>query len=626
MRRIDSPPPLVINVKDYGARGDGVTDDYAAIALACTAAGSSGSVYFPTGTYKFATTITRPAGVQFIGDGIGATTLSYTGVATAIAAPTPGVRSYRGGIARMTISTATGATGIDFDSVSLAYCENIEITGFSGTGLWLHSAVSGGCVYNRFYDVQVAFGTNGILIQASSTNANTFVGGRTNLCNVGVAISDSNDNTFIGFQAESGDTGFYVHTGTTGLADHNRFIACRAEHNTDFGFWIPDVEVRYTEIIAPWLGSNGADYADFGTKTHRPMDFYLTAGGAITSDLNAGFPNYALSSASGQIQAAANTGLYLKGNIPDSAGNVGVWAGNNPTLTNATAYPFAVCADVPATHAVPVLYVRKDGAVIANGPLISKAIVAKTANYTATLSDEVITCDSSGGAFTITLPAVASTEIGKRYLIEKTDSSRIEVSIDGNASETIDGFLIYKLQGQGASILIENTGATWWVVDAKLPRKQFIESVTKDATIAAATVGANVAYCMRIQVEAPITVATLSIVNGGTISGNVDVGIYRSDGTTLTRLVSAGSTAQAGVSAIQTFNTTDVDLFPGFEYYLVFSIDNTTGILLRATTSSAASLMSKRVVAFNTSFPLPSTLTISSGVASTNMPYVIGEV
>jgi hypothetical protein len=64
-----------VNVLDYGAVGDGSTNDAAAIQLAVTAAGYGGSVYFPKGTYKVNSAINVPAanaaisGVHFVGEG-----------------------------------------------------------------------------------------------------------------------------------------------------------------------------------------------------------------------------------------------------------------------------------------------------------------------------------------------------------------------------------------------------------------------------------------------------------------------------------------------------------------------------------------------------------------------------
>lgn len=70
------------NVKDYGAEGDGVTNDYAAIAAAITAAGSSGVVYFPAGTYMTGSQITQPGGVYFEGDGEFLSIIRATAAAT----------------------------------------------------------------------------------------------------------------------------------------------------------------------------------------------------------------------------------------------------------------------------------------------------------------------------------------------------------------------------------------------------------------------------------------------------------------------------------------------------------------------------------------------------------------
>lgn len=58
------------NVRAYGARGDNVADDTAAIQAALTAAGvSGGTVYFPAGIYRVTANLTVPVNVPFLNSG-----------------------------------------------------------------------------------------------------------------------------------------------------------------------------------------------------------------------------------------------------------------------------------------------------------------------------------------------------------------------------------------------------------------------------------------------------------------------------------------------------------------------------------------------------------------------------
>lgn len=91
------------------------------------------------------------------------------------------------------------------------------------------------------------------------------------------------------------------------------------------------------------------------------------------------------------------------------------------------------------------------------------SVVSKTANYTATTSDDVILCSASGGAFTITLYA-ASGNSGRRLTIKKTDSSNNAITIDGNASETIDGTTTKTIASQYTSLTILCDGSNWHII------------------------------------------------------------------------------------------------------------------------------------------------------------------
>lgn len=90
----------------------------------------------------------------------------------------------------------------------------------------------------------------------------------------------------------------------------------------------------------------------------------------------------------------------------------------------------------------------------------NKSVVTKTANYTATSSDYWIICDTSGGAFTITLPAAAS-NIGLILGILKSEASTNLLTIDPNGAETINGYANIKLQSIGDSLLIIANSGGW---------------------------------------------------------------------------------------------------------------------------------------------------------------------
>jgi hypothetical protein len=66
----------IINVRDFGATGNGTTDDTAAIQAAITAAPAGAAIYFPRGSYK-AARIQITKSLTIFGDGIGVTEWVY---------------------------------------------------------------------------------------------------------------------------------------------------------------------------------------------------------------------------------------------------------------------------------------------------------------------------------------------------------------------------------------------------------------------------------------------------------------------------------------------------------------------------------------------------------------------
>jgi hypothetical protein len=67
----------VVNVLDFGAVGDGVTDDTAAIQAAFNS--SKDSIYFPEGLYKITANLARSGNTQIIGQGLNSSKIIFSG-------------------------------------------------------------------------------------------------------------------------------------------------------------------------------------------------------------------------------------------------------------------------------------------------------------------------------------------------------------------------------------------------------------------------------------------------------------------------------------------------------------------------------------------------------------------
>jgi hypothetical protein len=142
-----------VSVKDFGAVGDGTTDDTAAIQAAVTAASQ---VYFPAGTYKCDGVVTLDSNSNLFGAGREATKIVRNGTNTA----TQGVLYAESGSAStyienitvrdMTLDGQVSTLGFSefrhlasFNGVRNAVIERVNFVGFRGDGLYLGSGISG---------------------------------------------------------------------------------------------------------------------------------------------------------------------------------------------------------------------------------------------------------------------------------------------------------------------------------------------------------------------------------------------------------------------------------------------------------------------------------------------------
>jgi hypothetical protein len=86
-----------------------------------------------------------------------------------------------------------------------------------------------------------------------------------------------------------------------------------------------------------------------------------------------------------------------------------------------------------------------------------------TADYTATLVDHVLVVSAASAAVTVTLPAVA-TAAGRVIVVKAKSVAGGNITIDGNASETIDGATTLVLSSLYAKATLFCDGVTWWLL------------------------------------------------------------------------------------------------------------------------------------------------------------------
>ena len=127
---------------------------------------------------------------------------------------------------------------------------------------------------------------------------------------------------------------------------------------------------------------------------------------------------------------------------------------------------------------------------------------------------------------------------------------------------------------------------------------------------------ANTAMFVPVNISRPALVQRLFSVNGTTVSGNIDMGIYTLDGA---KIVSIGSTAQAGTSALQFYNIADTYLSPG-QYYMAVALDNNVGKVGRYNIT-VIRCQQAGVLKATSSFALPASVTFAT-VTSAFIPSI----
>jgi hypothetical protein len=147
-RTVKSKLQDTVSVKDFGAAGDGATDDTAAIQAALDA-NPGRSVHFPQGTYLISSTLTIDVtgggaytGIAaFIGAGASQTIIDNrsSGAAIKVTAGSGGDFAYNFTVASLRITsgaTTAGSMGIELESCRFATIEHVRIDGLDSHGIY----------------------------------------------------------------------------------------------------------------------------------------------------------------------------------------------------------------------------------------------------------------------------------------------------------------------------------------------------------------------------------------------------------------------------------------------------------------------------------------------------------
>jgi len=322
-----------ITPQDYGATGNGTSDDTAAINSALAAVAANGqAVLFPPGSYKITSTL-APAvnGTIIMGTGWGSQILYDGNVATTAIAPTGNIRCFLRDIRISQTNTSHLGTALDWSGCNTSAIERVLVdAGGSGVsplvGIKMNAST---CHYNVVRDSRIGYGgtsSNGIIIEGTS-HANTV------------------DNTrFLAQSDDVNSSGIYItNAHSTTLIRHD------VESAAGNGVWL-DTGANATQIINGYCDSNNINLkissgviAPTVTGTFQGgVTANIQDNGSISPSIVNAWPNSGSNSYSSvaltNVNAYSVNGVPMPGNVfHPSDQNLIAWSYDPALPTNSTA-------------------------------------------------------------------------------------------------------------------------------------------------------------------------------------------------------------------------------------------------------------------------------------------------
>ena len=248
-----------VSVKDFGAVGDGVMDDTAAIQAAITyATANDKALIFPYGTYKHTSTLVFTCSAE----GIGAPKLMSVGDIVSVQ-----VKKYYGYFKNFLIyPDGTGSSnndGLKLAGIARTHIENVTVRSCGNDGIVIDS--SGGSSESS---------NLGIL-----TNVQSFSNGRHGIFIGGSGI-DQNAMVFNNIDVRSnGSDGLHIGA----LFSGSFFNGVTAQNNTNYGIYFNDPDCRNI-IGTVYIESNTAGDMVFSADAHSNFITLSNDGGGFTDN------------------------------------------------------------------------------------------------------------------------------------------------------------------------------------------------------------------------------------------------------------------------------------------------------------------------------------------------------
>lgn len=440
--------PLFSDVRAYGAKVDGATDDAAAISAAITALGARGGVVFvPAGVTIVGSTIAVPSNVRIVGAGKNATIIkkTFNGVLLNFSGTDPSHRVGRGGVADVQLNGGQNTTGVfvqasyadhlNFDRVW--FYQNNDVA-FVGTELW--DTYFHGCEFE--WCGTSTFKTGAVVRLLSSATGST------------------NEVWFSQCRWESfpGHALFVDSQGNTGAPYGIYLSQCKMESAQVMGTSfiettndVTDVHIRDIYLAADALGSGGSAASS--------LINLVAAANMIIEGVHAWINNSAASCVIRLFPGSIGHAIRdVLADVPTAPANGIInFAGGNPVMRISNVRTKTGQTSNIYNGTVP------SGVTLDDVPTVKSS--TQTASYTLALTDAdtVIEMNAAAGT-TVTVPPNSSVALPVGTIIELHQYGAGQVTVAPSAGVTLHSSSSLATRAQYSTLSLRKRATDEWIV------------------------------------------------------------------------------------------------------------------------------------------------------------------